>query len=143
MSHSEALTVTDRFVQAVVWGEHVTIWELFSPAGREHVLQAGSRRGLDPMQAQRIRQGTSPQQELDAFLTGLLQGLRVDFSAVPIDQVRAHAPPVSLVDGTVKVSLTCPANFGDEHWAAGSVTLSQVDGVWLVDGVHPVVSRSE
>ena len=145
MTQSGPIAVADRFVQAIVWGEHVTIWELLSETGREYVLEAGSRRGLDPMQAQRIRQNTCPQQELDAFLTGLLQGLRVDFAAVPLDQVQAVSPPVRAATGaeTVEVSLTCPANFGQGHWAAGSLTLSPIEESWLIDRVHPVVSRSE
>ena len=116
---------------------------MLSEAGREHVLEAGGRRGLDPLQAQRIRQGTSPQEELDAFLTGLVHGLRVDFAAVPLDEVRATEPAVPEGAESVEVSLECPASFGEGSWAAGSIELSVSDDTWRVDRVHPLVSRSE
>ena len=142
-SAGDPAAIADRFIQAIVWGEHVVVWEMLSEAGREHVLEAGGRRGLDPLQAQRIRQGTSPQDELDAFLTGLVHGLRVDFAAVPLDDVRAENPAIQPKDQAVEVSLLCPATFGDERWAAGSIQLSRVDETWLIDRVNPLVSRSE
>ena len=135
--------VADRFIQAIAWGEHVVVWEMLSEAGREHVLEAGARRGLDPLQAQRIRQGTSPQEELDGFLTGLVHGLRVDFAAVPIDEVRAKESAVPEGPESVEVALECPASFGDGFWAAGSIELSLSEDTWRVDRVHPLVSRSE
>ncbi len=140
---SSPASVADRFIQAIVWGEHIVVWDMLSEAGREHVLEAGSRRGLDPLQAQRIRQGTSPQDELDAFLTGLVHGLRVDFAAVPLGDVRAEEPTVPDGDEPVEVALHCPAAFGEGSWAAGSVVLSRFDDTWRVDRVHPLVSRSE
>jgi len=140
---TDAAAVADRFIQAIVWGEHRVVWEMLSEAGREHVLEAGSRRGLDPLQAQRIRQGTSPQEESDAFLTGLVHGLRVDFAAVPLDDVRAETPTISKGAGSLDVALHCPAAFGEDSWAAGSILLSRVDGNWRVDRVNPLVSRSE
>jgi len=138
-----AASVADRFIQAIVWGEHVVVWDLLSEAGREHVLEAGARRGLDPLQAQRIRQGTSPQEESDAFLTGLVHGLRVDFAAVPLGDVRAEDPAPPEDAQSVEVSLHCPAAFGEAAWAAGSLLLSCVDDTWRVDRVRPLVSRSE
>lgn len=148
---ADPTSVADRFIQAIVWGEHSAVWALLSESGREHVLEAGSRRGLDPLQAQRIRQGTSPQDELDSFLTGLVHGLRVDFAAVPLDAVRADPPATTAATAQhtpeeaqfVEVFLLCPATFGEERWAAGSVLLSRVEDTWLVDRVNPLVSRSE
>jgi len=140
---SDPAFVADRFIQAIVWGEHSVVWAMLSDAGREHVLEAGSRRGLDPLQAQRIRQSTSPQDEFDLFLTGLVHGLRVDFAAVPLDDVRAQSRPMLADEEAVEVSLHCPATFGDDGWAAGSVLLSRSVDTWLVDRVNPLVSRSE
>lgn len=135
--------VARRFLDAIVWGEHLVVWELLSPAGREHVLGAGERRGLDPMQAQRIRLGTSPMEERDAFLSGLVHGLRVDFSLVPIEDVQPTAEVVERTDGAVEVPLECPASFGADGWSAGTLVLSRHEETWLVDRVHPVVSGSE
>ena len=142
-SGASAASVADRFIQAIVWGEHVVVWDLLSEAGREYVLEAGARRGLDPLQAQRIRQGTSPQEEADAFLTGLVHGLRVDFAAVPLGDVRAEEPTAPADAESVEVSLYCPATFGETAWAAGSLLLSRSDDTWRVDRVRPLVSRSE
>ncbi len=129
-----------RFLDAVLWGEHLVVWELLSPAGREHVLQAGERRGLDPVHAQRMRLGTSPVEERDGFLSGLVHGLRVDFSSVPLEDVRPAADPITRDDGSVEVQLECPATFGPRGWAAGALVMSRHDGRWLVDRVEPVVS---
>ena len=129
-----------RFLDAIVWGEHLVVWELLSPAGREIVLAAGERRGLDPLQAQRLRLGTSPIEERDTFLSGLVRGLRVDFSNVSLDQVQPLDDAVVREDGSVEVALECPAEFGSGGWAAGSVVVSQAGDEWLVDRVVPVVS---
>jgi hypothetical protein len=140
--HPAALVVT-KFLDAIVWGEHSTVWMLLSTAGRDHVLDAGSRRGLDAVQAERLRQGTSAGDELDQFLTGLLQGLRVDFAAVQLEEVEPVMPVEVSDDGRVAINLECPATFGDRGWAAGSVVLAYEGGSWLVDRVNPLVSRSE
>ncbi len=142
MTGADPISTAERFVQAIVWGEHVTVWAMMSVAGREHVLEAGSRRGLDPLQAQRIRQGTSPPDELDSFLTGLVHGLRVDFSAVPLDDVRATPRSVPANLDVVEVSLHCPATFGEGRWSAGSIVLSRSGDSWMIDRINPVVIRS-
>ncbi len=133
-----------RFLDAVMWGEHLVVWEMLSPVGREFVLAAGERRGLDPMQAQRIRLSTSSAEERDTFLSGLVHGLRVDFSLVPLEDVQP-ASIVATQDGVVEVLLECPASFGADGWAAGTLVLSHAahtvsGGGWLVDRVQPVVS---
>lgn len=143
-----AVEVARKFLEAIVWGRHLTVWELLSSDGRDVVLEAGARRGLDAVQAARIRQGTSQREEQDAFLTGLLHGLRVDFSSVELEQVAPLSEVIELADGVCEVVLECPASFGSGGWAAGSMVISErrtADGVstWLVDRVNPLVSRSE
>lgn len=137
---ADVTDVASRFLHAILWGEHMVVWEMLSEAGREHVLSAGERRGLDPLQAQRIRLGTSPTEERDAFLSGLVQGLRVDFSLVPLEDVRPVEGVVQRDDGSVEVALECPASFGSEGWSAGALVLSGGENTWLVDRVDPVVS---
>lgn len=129
-----------RFLHAIAWNEHMTVWEMLSPTGRDHVLVAGERRGLDPLQAQRLRLGTSPMAERHDFLSGLVHGLRVDFSLVPLEDVRPTDQVRQRDDGTVEVPLECPASFAAEGWAAGSLIFSRVEGGWRVDRVNPVVS---
>lgn len=129
-----------RFLDAVLWGEHIVVWDMLSAVGREYVLAAGERRGLDPMQAQRIRLGTSPMEERDTFLSGLVRGLRFDFALVPLEDVQPIDPVVERDDGAVEVSLECPASFGGQGWAAGTLVFSRHDEAWMVDRVEPVVS---
>ena len=136
------------FLDAVVWGQHLTVWELLSPDGRDVVLEAGERRGLDPVQAARLRQGTSQPDERDTFLTGLVHGLRVDFSSVELENVTPLLNVTEDGGGGCEVALECPASFGDGGWAAGSMIISErrsPDGTarWLVDRIFPLVSRSE
>ncbi len=140
MSDSEVASVARRFLDAIVWGEHVVVWEMLSPVGREHVLAAGDRRGLDPLQAQRIRLGTSPLEERDAFLSGLVQGLRVDFSKVSLEDVGPADDVVERSDGAIEVPLECPATFGTDNWSAGTLVVSCHEGAWLVDHLRPMVS---
>lgn len=140
---ADAAAAASRFLDAILWGEHEQVWELLSVAGREHVLEAGGRHGLDPMQAQRLRLGTSPREERDSFLTGLVHGLRVDFASVPLDEVRPSGAPVFRSDGSLEIQLECPASFGPGAWSAGSVVVSLAEDAWRIDRVHPVVSRSE
>ncbi|MGH1491445.1 MAG: hypothetical protein ACRBK7_18945 [Acidimicrobiales bacterium] len=143
-----AVEVARSFLEAIVWGQHLTVWELLSSAGRDVVLEAGARRGLDAVQAARLRQGTSPTEEQDKFLTGLVHGLRVDFSSVELEKVVPLSDVVELAEGRYEVTLECPASFGEGGWAAGSMEISEqrrADGVtrWLVDRINPLVSRSE
>lgn len=142
MSHDVG-HVARRFLDAIVWGEHLVVWDMLSPVGREHVLAAGERRGLDPMQAQRIRLGTSPLEERDAFLSGLVHGLRVDFALVPLEDVQPTDAVVERAGGALEIPLECPASFGATGWAAGTLVVSPHDDTWLVDRVQPVVSGEE
>ena len=140
-----AREVAVEFIRAVLWGEHLTVWKLLSTAGRDHVLSAGERRGLDAVQAQRIRQGTSTDQEMDTFLTGLIHGLRFDFSSVELSEVRVGSDVVREGEAGLEIEfgLEVPATFGDQWWAAGSIVVAHTDSGWRVERIHPLVSRSE
>lgn len=124
------------FVHAVVWGEHSTLWNLLSPAGRDRVLAAGARGGLDPVKAERIRQGTSPRDEMDEFLTGLVQGLRVDLSSADLGEIEIGPVATTTVRGA-EVHLVVPSAFHDEPWVAGVVEASAHGDRWLVDRLEP------
>lgn len=129
----EAFEVARSFVDAIVWGEHLRVWELFAPEAREHVLGTASRRGLDAVAAERARQETWSRQEADAFLTALLHGLRVDLSGVDLDQILVSEEPVRLEDGSLRFDLQNPSSLpptltGGANWAAGAVVVRWVDG---------------
>ena len=129
----EALAVARAFVDAIVWGEHVRIWELFSPEAREHVLRSASRRGLDAVAGERARQETWSRGEADAFLTSLLHGLRVDLSGVDLNRILISEHPVRLDDGSLRFDLENPSDLpptltGGANWAAGAVVVDRIDG---------------
>ncbi len=79
--------VVGRFLDALLWSEHLTVWELLGPEGREHALAAATR-GLDAVTAERIRQGTASARETDTVLGALVQGLRVDLDAGDLASLR-------------------------------------------------------
>ena len=127
----EALEVVRSFVDAIVWGEHLRVWELFSPDAREHVLRAASRKGLDAVAAERARQETWSRGEADAFLTLLLRGLRVDLSGADLDRILVCDRPVRLDDGSLRFDLEDPSDLppsvtGGASWAAGAVVVERI-----------------
>jgi len=132
-----AVDVARAFVDAIVWGEHSTVWELLSRAGRDQVLVAGGRGGLDSVMAERIRQGTGTAAEMDDFLSGLIRGLRVDLSAADLEQIEVASEASPTGDGLVRLLLQAPAPFHQDPWCVGSVDLSMVQDEWLVDRLDP------
>lgn len=127
----EAFAVAKAFVDAIVWGEHVRVWELFSPEACEHVLRAASRKGLDAVAAERARQDTWSRGEADAFLTALLHGLRVDLSGVDLDGILVAESAVRLDDGSLRFDLESPSDLpatltGGANWAAGAVVVDRI-----------------
>jgi hypothetical protein len=80
--------VARAFVDAVAWAEHTRVWELLSASARLAVLGVAGRRGMDPLLAARLREGTAGVDERDEFLADLLQGIRVDLRGIDLDAVR-------------------------------------------------------
>lgn len=132
-----AVGIAREFIDAIIWGEHSTIWELLSPAGRDRVLLVGSRGGLDSVMAERIRQGTAPQSEMDDFLSGLVRGLRFDLSSADLEAIDVAPDAAALGDALVQVSLEAAAPFHDQPWCVGTIDLSHQAEAWLVDRLEP------
>lgn len=132
-----AVVAARAFVDAIIWGEHSKVWHLLSPAGKERVLSAGGRGGLDSVLAERLRQGTSPREEMDGYLSGLVRGLRVDLSAADLEQIQVAADVGVIADEQVRVLLEVPAPFHTEAWPVGSVDVSCHGGEWLIDALTP------
>ncbi len=142
----EAFAVAKAFVDAIVWGEHVRVWELFSPEAREHVLRAASRKGLDAVAAERARQDTWGRGEADAFLTSLLHGLRVDLSGVDLDRILVAESAVQLDDGCLRFDLENPSDLpptitGGANWAAGAVVVERIPSPTSTRASHWRVTR--
>lgn len=128
----DAFAVARSFVDAIVWGDHLRVWELLGPQAREHVLRGASRKGLDAVAAERARQETWARGEADVFLTALLQGLRVDLSGADLDRIVVVEVPVREADGSLRFELECPSNLpaaltGGANWAAGAVVVSPIE----------------
>lgn len=91
----DPVATAQAFVGAVAWGEHTTVWALLGPAAQVAVLDVATRRGMNPLLAARLREGTAADHERDDFLADLLNGLRAELPGVDLDAVRC----VPSVDG--------------------------------------------
>ena len=87
MSEHPAGLVARRFVHAVVWGEHLMVWELLSPMARQAAIAVAERNGHDALASARARAGTWTDEEADMLLGDLVKGLRFDFSAVDVASI--------------------------------------------------------
>ena len=139
---NDAVETARGFLHAIVWGEHVTVWELLGAAARERVLASATRKGMDAVAASRARLGTWSVEEADVFLTSLVRGLRVDLSGVDLELVEVIDEPATLPDGSLRFRLESrtllpPELTGGANWAAGAVIVEHdVDG-WKVRALEP------
>lgn len=134
----------DRFLRAVVWGEHTRLWALLSPEGRTAALSVAMANGMDRVVAGRIRDGLADPVEFDDFLRQLLVGLRRDMRSVDLENVTlADEPRPGAEDGSVIVELATPSALpGTEAWLAGRLVLSPgSEGDWSVDRLEPRLAR--
>jgi hypothetical protein len=82
-----------NFVNAVAWGEHLRVWELFSTEARETVLRVAKNRGMDETLAARLRDDRASGSERDLFLADLINGLRADLRGNDLDAVHYEPHP--------------------------------------------------
>jgi len=127
--------VTARaFLDAVSWAEHTTLWELLSPGARVAVLDLATRRGMDPLLAARLREGTAADDERDDFLADLLNGLRAELVGVDLDGLRCVlGGSGTTVSRSVIVHLVVdvPSELGDAV-PIGRIELVASRGSWAV-----------
>lgn len=134
-----AEAVVQRFLDAVLWAEHLTVWELFSPSAREVALAGAARRGLDSVAAERARQGTWTDNERDRLLGALVRGLCIDLAGANLEDVSVgQVDPLS--EGRVLVTLEALATLPDvmtagQGWALGRVELSLGPDRWMVERI--------
>lgn len=136
-SHDTAdpVAAAQAFVRAIAWNEHTTVWDLLSPTARAAVLDLATRRGMDPLLAARLREGTTGAEERDQFLADLLRGLARELRGVDLDTVRCArgGDGMTAVGSTlVHLVVDAPEELG------GDVPVGQVelvpdnDGRWSV-----------
>jgi len=129
--------VARAFLDAVVWGEHSSVWDLLDDTGRRTVLQVATRGGLGAVPAARMREGTASAGERDRFLTALVHGLRRDLAGTDVDAVvLTLVEPPSAGTAVVLLELPVPEALGGPV-PAGSVELSEVGATWRVTRLVP------
>ncbi|MHB1089514.1 MAG: hypothetical protein ACYC0U_00290 [Ilumatobacteraceae bacterium] len=125
-----------RFISAVSWGEHRTVWSLLSERGRMSTLDVAVKGGLDRLVAQRIGAGSALPEELDAFLGSLVHGLRADFENLDIDKLVVTETDL-VIDSSALLDVVTPAFMHGETWPVGQFQMVFRDGQWAVESFRP------
>lgn len=136
----EAVAQARTFVSAVAWGEHVTVWELLSAAGRKTVLEVAVKRGMDEAQAERLGGGTAGATERDLFLTDLVNGLRADLEGNNLDTLEYERAEEEQ-PGRANVLMTAPMVAGLGSLPVGTVEMVDEGGAWRVERIVPIGTR--
>ena len=82
---AEPIPVAMSFVDAIVWGEHLRVWELLSSDAKGVVLSVAVGRGMDEGLSARLQAGTAAVGERDTFLSDPVNGFRTDLRGNDID----------------------------------------------------------
>ncbi|MGH9148738.1 MAG: hypothetical protein ACRD0F_00135 [Acidimicrobiales bacterium] len=90
---ADPLEASRAFIDAIVWGEHRTVWDLLSEGGRKTVLSVAVTRGMDEAWATRVATNTASRGESDDFLGDLVNGLRADLAGNDLDALRFDRDP--------------------------------------------------
>jgi hypothetical protein len=142
-----ALETARAFVDAIVWGEHLKIWELMGIEARTTVLKVAANRGMDEGLVARLRDGTASVAERDEFLADLLNGLRSDLSGNDLDalEYEEDAEPPEPGRSRVVVSVPVAVGFGG-NLPVGSVELATEPSTtgaaeWRIERLVPQVTK--
>ncbi|HTJ73801.1 MAG TPA: hypothetical protein VL337_00395 [Acidimicrobiales bacterium] len=147
MSEQSALDVALEFVDAVVWGEHLRVWELLGLEARTTVLKVASNRGMDEALMARLRDGTASVAERDEFLTDLVNGLRADLSGNDLDALEYEEDAEPPEPGRARVVISVPVAVGfGGNLPVGSVELATEpstngETAWRIERLVPQVSK--
>lgn len=139
---AQALAIARTFVEAVVWGEHRTVWDLLGLEARTTVLKVASSRGMDEALVARLRDGTASDGEREEFLADLINGLRADLSGNDLDALSYELDSVPPEPGRARIVINVPAppSLGGPLPVA-SVEMSSDEGEWRVERMVPQVSK--
>jgi hypothetical protein len=142
-----AMDVARAFVDAVVWGEHLKVWELLGIEARTTVLKVASNRGMDEALMARLRDGTASVTERDEFLTDLVNGLRADLSGNDLDALEYEEDAEPPEPGRARVVISVPVAVGfGGNLPVGSVELATEPSTngeteWRIERLVPQVSK--
>ena len=141
------LDVAREFVDSVVWGEHLKVWELLGLEARTTVLKVASNRGMDEALMARLRDGTASVAERDEFLTDLVNGLRADLSGNDLDALEYEEDAEPPEPGRARVVISVPVAVGfGGNLPVGSVELATEpstngETAWRIERLVPQVSK--
>lgn len=140
------LDAARRFVSAVIWGEHITLWGLFTDEARRSVLRIAVGRGMDEALAARLRDGTAARVERDTFLADLVNGLRADLRGNDLDALEYQPDATTLDDevsdpGAARVMLMAPMLAGlGAPLPVASMEMVRDGDQWRVERLTPRTS---
>ena len=142
-----ALETAREFVDAVVWGEHLKVWDLMGLEARTTVLKVASDRGMDEGLVARLRDGTASDAEREEFLADLINGLRADLAGNDLDALGYEEDTTPQEPGRARVVITVPVAVGfGGNLPVGSVELATEpstngDAEWRIQRLVPQVSK--
>ncbi len=130
------------FVDAVIWGDHVRVWELLGIEGRTTVLRIAGDRGMDEALVARLRDGTAASAERDEFLADLVNGLRADLAGNDLDALQYELDSAPHEPGRARVVVLAPLPVAlGGTLPAASVELADEGGTWRVQRLVPLTSQ--
>ena len=143
---------TRRFIDAIVWGEHRTVWDLMGLEARTTVLKVASNRGMDEGLVARLRDGTASDAERDEFLADLLTGLRADLAGNDLDALEYEEDAEPPEPGRARVVISVPVAMGfGGNLPVGSVELASEPSTggastsggtgWRIERLVPQVTK--
>ncbi len=144
---TSALETAREFVDAVVWGEHLKVWDLMGLEARTTVLKVASDRGMDEALVARLRDGTASSAEREEFLADLINGLRADLAGNDLDALEYEEDDTPQEPGRARVVITVPVAVGfGGNLPVGSVELATESSTsgeaeWRVQRLVPQVSK--
>lgn len=138
------LEAAREFVDAVIWGDHRKVWDLFGLEAKTTVLNVARKRGMDEALVARLRDGTASDAERNGFLSDLINGLRADLAGNDLDALEyelSSEPPEEPGRAEVILHSPLPPTLGGTLPAA-NVELSQESGAWRVERLVPRATLS-
>ncbi len=144
---TSAVEVARDFVDAVVWGEHLKVWDLMGLEARTTVLKVASDRGMDEALVARLRDGTASDAEREEFLADLINGLRADLAGNDLDALDYEEDDTPQEPGRARVVVTVPVAIGfGGNLPVASVELATEastngEAEWRVQRLVPQVSK--
>jgi hypothetical protein len=131
-----------EFVDAVTWGDHTKVWELFGLEARTAVLKVAANRGMDEALSARLRDGTASDAEREEFLADLVNGLRADLAGNDLDSLAFELDTALQEPGRARVVVNSPIPppMGG-YLPAASVELADEAGEWKIVRLLPQTSK--